>query len=243
MGLNKNLVKLDWASTENGSHILTVGLGNQIFVYSCITKELDKLHSFSSSSTPSSSSEIRKGNDQSLVRWTQFRSFELDSADDMQALPSQIKWVREGLLIVGLSTEMQIFSQWSSLNQSLDEAKTTTSLSGDTTPLLLMPQQQQPTTTNSFEFKSLLKVPKNHSVLDLNKLSKLTRETSRFAKTRKHDENNVDAASVSSSKRGSLIASRLESENDKSTVKKTRVFDENQMLEVIQDSGLFMQTK
>ena len=49
----------------------------------------------------------------SLVKWVQFRSFTLDSADDMQALPNQIKWVRDGLLIVGLDTEMQVFSQWS----------------------------------------------------------------------------------------------------------------------------------
>jgi DmX-like protein len=232
MGSNGNLVKLDWASTENGSHILTVGLGNQIFIYSCITKELDKLKnaksitSFSSTSTKKNDADFVKSNvnTNSLVKWTQFRSFQLDSADDMQALPSEIKWVREGLLIVGLNTEMQIFSQWSSLNQEID-----------------FNDKNNDNMAKSFEYKSLMKVPKNHSVLDLNKLSKLTNETSKFNKTRKHDEDNESFdLEMNKSKRNSL--KKFENDEEISN-KKTRVFDENQMLEIIQDSGLFMQTK
>lgn len=56
MCTNNNLVKLDWASTENGSHILTVGLGNQIFIYSCVTKELDTLNNTKSLTSLSSTS-------------------------------------------------------------------------------------------------------------------------------------------------------------------------------------------
>jgi hypothetical protein len=142
----------------------------------------------------------------------------------MQALPSEIKWVREGLLIVGLNTEMQIFSQWSSLNQEID-----------------FNDKNNDKMAKSFEYKSLMKVPKNHSVLDLNKLSKLTNETSKFNKTRKHDDDNESFdLEMSDSKRNSL--KKFENDEEVSN-KKTRVFDENQMLEIIQDSGLFMQTK
>ena len=230
MCTNNNLVKLDWASTENGSHILTVGLGNQIFIYSCVTKELDTLNNtksltslYSTSAKKNDTEAIVKSNKNSLVKWTQFRSFELDSADDMQALPSEIKWVREGLLIVGLNTEMQIFSQWSSLNQAVD-----------------FNDKNNDDLAKNFEFKSLMKVPKNHSVLDLNKLSKLTKETSKFNKTRKKEEDSESFEfEMNNSKRSSL----KKGNEDSISNKKTRVFDENQMLEIIQDSGLFMQTK
>ena len=179
----------------------------------------------------SSTSTGSNKNANSLVKWAQFRSFELDSADDMQALPSEIKWVREGLLIVGLNTEMQIFSQWSSLNDSIDYHKSS--------------DEKQ----NTFEFKSLMKVPKNHSVLDLNKLSKLTKETSKFnaQKARKRDTDNDNDSyefDMGSSKRSSIKRNKIiEGDNDVGSTKKTRVFDENQMLEIIQDSGLFMQAK
>lgn len=55
---NKCLIKLDWASTENGSHILTIGLGNKIYVYSCVSKEVMGKSSNS---------------DDSLVKWLLFR--------------------------------------------------------------------------------------------------------------------------------------------------------------------------
>ena len=151
-GVNKHIIKLDWASTENGSHILTVGLGNQIFVYSCVTKD----------SSHEDKPDAQDTSCDSLVRWLQFRTFELDSADDMQALPTQIKWVREGLLVVGLNTEMQVFSQWTSLNPS---------------------EHQSLLNENNFEMndsenrsKGGFIVPKNHSVLDLNKLNKFSKE-------------------------------------------------------------------
>lgn len=86
----KRLVQLDWASCENGSHLLTIGLGNKIIIFSATNQESTGL------------------------KWTQIRSIDLESADDMQALPVQMKWVRDGLLVIGLDTEMQIYSQWPS---------------------------------------------------------------------------------------------------------------------------------
>lgn len=194
------LIKLDWASNENGSHLLTIGIGNKIFVYSCMTKDLalkskrqdraeiediDEEHNNDSNANP----------DDSLLKWIEFRSFELDSADDQQALPTQMKWVREGLLVIGLDTEMQVYSQWSPINctkQVLDHIE---------------PVADETKTSNS-----LMMVAKNHSVLDLNKLNnKLTNKENHHL--------NVPKAEP------------------------TRIFDENEMLEMIQDSGLFMQAK
>ncbi len=123
------LVQLDWASMENGSHILTVGLGNKIFIYSCVARnfvnDVDttsatfeqqqrqqrRSNSFLAPASSKSSSigvdDTHVDLNSSLFKWVKFRSFELDSADGMQALPVQMKWARDGLLVIGLDTEMQ----------------------------------------------------------------------------------------------------------------------------------------
>jgi hypothetical protein len=214
----KKLVKLDWASSENGSHILTICLGNQVFIYSCVKKESEySQKNKSSSSSVDNYDNVKKSflynknqskqsqkaavtpNDcgfnenNSLVKWVQFRSFTLDSADDMQALPNQIKWVRDGLLIVGLDTEMQVFSQWSP-------------------PVSENNYIRNETDAYFGREAKKLSVPKNHSVMDLHKLSKITDLTLKKNKL-------------------SAVKERNEDEN------------ENKILDAIQDSGLFMQAK
>lgn len=37
---------------------------------------------------------------------------ELQSADELLLLPTAISWVRDGLLIVGLNSEMRVYNQW-----------------------------------------------------------------------------------------------------------------------------------
>jgi hypothetical protein len=245
--MSKKLIKLDWASTENGSHILTIGLGNQIFVYSCVTKEIADQIDKSISETnklikserknsimsllPNTLSKLMSSNSlqpiinnknnndfrDSLVRWIQFRSFELDSADDMQALPTQIKWVRDGLLIVGLNTEMQVYSQWSSL--TTNKQKQSSYLSLKTNDLKSMIDKKE---NKTIKPKTSLVVPKNHSVLDLKKLNKLTN------------------MKQSNSMNGNLSQEDIVKRKSTSV---TAVFDDNQILELIHDSGIFMQAK
>jgi hypothetical protein len=235
---NKKIINLDWGSTENGSHVLTIGLGNQIFVYSCMTKEFST--SFATQSLNKKSTKNKNDCDDedfsncqedSLLKWVQFRSFELDSADDLQALPSHVKWVREGLLIVGLDTEMHVYSQWSSLNDKqklshrYNHNRIHYHLNGEGVNIIsnLAPQL----------------VPKNHSVLDLNKLNRLAKESANSNKSKKISltENNKDDYSYRKNSEfgGSFSLAP--------PTPKQRIFDENEMLEMIQDSGLFMQAK
>lgn len=63
---NLNLVKLDWASTENGSHILMVCLANQVFVYSCVKNE-SLQPSASSTSTDMSMSKLSGSASQTML--------------------------------------------------------------------------------------------------------------------------------------------------------------------------------
>lgn len=213
----KKAINLDWGSTENGSHILTIGLGNRIFVYSCVMR---------AKSTSSSS-----GND-GLIEWKQFRTFELDSADDQQALPSHVKWVREGLLVIGLDTEMQVYSQWSSnvvksiKNEVVDDTMKSVSQ------------------MNSRKPSASIVTRKNASVLDLNKLSKMTKEKKPAGSRLGDDlvserrESVMDEFERNNSLTGSkqfLASSIIQAPQKK--------FDHAELLEMMQDSGLFMQAK
>ena len=177
----------------------------------------------------------------------------------MQALPTQIKWVREGLLIIGLDTEMQVYSQWSSLQKAANAAKksiTQSSSNSNTSATLSVPtiQISKQDTSDATSTKSAgtnkqvssLIIPKNHSVMDLNKLNKaastgMAAKDAAGAKTplRNNDMLNLgldEVDTTTNTKNPSLTT----------TAKKqttTRFFDETEILEIVQDSGLFMQAK
>ena len=40
------------------------------------------------------------------------RSIELQTHDGMAPFPKHVSWVRNGILVVGLDNEMQVYSQW-----------------------------------------------------------------------------------------------------------------------------------
>ena len=40
------------------------------------------------------------------------RKIDLETADGLPPLPMQISWVRDGILVVGMDSEMHVYSQW-----------------------------------------------------------------------------------------------------------------------------------
>ena len=211
-----NLIKLDWASNENGSHILTIGIGNKILVYSSRPKNLEDKQNNNQTMTKKlseqnielKSASNNENESDSFLKWIKVRSFELDSADDQQALPTQMKWVREGLLVIGLDTEMQVYSQWTP----------------PVTNKEILYHEQMNDGYKDEDSKNLLLFSKNASVLDLNNLYlQLTK-----------DNNN------SNLKRKNFNFSVLD---NKKQIKTKKFFDEGQALEIVQDSGLFMHSK
>lgn len=40
------------------------------------------------------------------------RKIDLHTADGLPALPMQISWVRDGILVIGMDSEMHVYSQW-----------------------------------------------------------------------------------------------------------------------------------
>ncbi|XP_068424902.1 dmX-like protein 2 isoform X2 [Clinocottus analis] len=109
----KHYVHLDWLSKEDGSHILTVGVGSNILMYGRISGVVNE---------PTSSKDgvavitlplggsIKQG---IRSRWILLRSVDLlSSVDGTPCLPVSLSWVRDGILVVGMDCEMHVYAQW-----------------------------------------------------------------------------------------------------------------------------------
>lgn len=46
------------------------------------------------------------------MRWLCIRFLELKSADGLPPLPTTLGWVHDGLLIIGMQSEMRCYNQW-----------------------------------------------------------------------------------------------------------------------------------
>ncbi|XP_078252424.1 dmX-like protein 1 isoform X2 [Rhinoraja longicauda] len=108
----KPLVHLDWVSKEDGSHILTIGIGSKLLMYGQVSgiiqnqtkKEAPAVFSLS---LWDSAKEV------SQSRWILLRSLNLvSSVDGSLSLPVSLSWVRDGILVVGMDCEMHVYSQW-----------------------------------------------------------------------------------------------------------------------------------
>lgn len=98
----KSLVHLDWVSQENGSHVLTVGIGTKIYMYGRLSGKPPELCLSSDASR-----------DQSLSRLVLLRSVDLvSSVEGSLPIPVSLSWVRDGILVVGMDCEMHVYSQW-----------------------------------------------------------------------------------------------------------------------------------
>ncbi|KAI6235649.1 hypothetical protein M3Y95_00074000 [Aphelenchoides besseyi] len=119
---HSNLVRLDWASTEDGTHILTVGVANLIFFFAqmsqstaqqnvAIMAEEQQTRRPTLRRNSSIAANIAKTTS-SLVRWVCIRYLDLESVDGLAPLPTVLSWARDGLLVIGMPSEMRVYSQW-----------------------------------------------------------------------------------------------------------------------------------
>lgn len=98
----KSLVHLDWVSQEDGSHVLTVGIGTKIYMYGRLSGKPPDL---------GLSSDANR--DQSSSRLVLLRSVSLfSSVEGSPPIPVSLSWVRDGILVVGMDCEMHVYSQW-----------------------------------------------------------------------------------------------------------------------------------
>lgn len=115
----KHLVQLDWVSKEDGSHILTVAVGSKILLYTSVSSDLAQANIKAMKESQSSNrpllrkaSSLAQPHFNDEIRWMKLRQIELHTADGLPPLPMQMSWVRDGILVVGMDSEMHVYSQW-----------------------------------------------------------------------------------------------------------------------------------
>lgn len=115
----KHLVQLDWVSKEDGSHILTVAVGSKIFLYTPVSSDVAQanMKAMKESQTANrpllrKASSLARPSFNEEIRWMKLRQIELKTADSLPPLPMQISWVRDGIFVVGMDSEMHVYSQW-----------------------------------------------------------------------------------------------------------------------------------
>ena len=125
-------VRLDWASAEDGTHILTVGVANCVFFFAQMSQSTAQtnvtlLAEDSTTRKPTlrrdssiAAASFERG-PRSLVRWVCLRYLQLESIDGLAPLPSVMSWVRDGLLVVGMPSEMRVYGQWNLCTVSENE--------------------------------------------------------------------------------------------------------------------------
>ncbi|XP_026865664.2 dmX-like protein 2 isoform X1 [Electrophorus electricus] len=109
----KHFVHLDWLSKEDGSHILTVGVGSNILMYgrvSGIVSEQTSGKDGMAVITLPLGGSVKQG---VRSRWVLLRAVDLvSSVDGTPSLPVSLSWVRDGILVVGMDCEMHVYAQW-----------------------------------------------------------------------------------------------------------------------------------
>nr|NVI77007.1 Rabconnectin-3A [Cucujiformia] len=118
----------DWVCNEDGSHILTVACGSKIMLYTPLSTDLAQANVKAMKESLNNYRPIlRKASSlaQPLFvddfKWMTLRKIELQTADGLPALPMQISWVRDGILVVGMDSEMHVYTQWKPQNPSVQQ--------------------------------------------------------------------------------------------------------------------------
>ncbi|NXW84213.1 DMXL1 protein, partial [Alopecoenas beccarii] len=125
MPSTKHLVHLDWMSREDGSHILTVGIGSKLYMFGQLSgKTQDQNGKEIVAISHSGSTKAA-----TVSRFVLLRCVDLiSSVEGSPPFPVSLSWVRDGILVVGMDCEMHVYSQWQS--PSKQELASTDSYSG-----------------------------------------------------------------------------------------------------------------
>ncbi|MBN3292668.1 DMXL1 protein, partial [Polypterus senegalus] len=148
----KHLVHLDWVSREDGSHILTVGIGSKLLMFGQISRHMPDQNA-KEAHMASASPLWEYAKDQPYSKFILLRSVDLVSSfEGALPLPVCLSWVRDGILVVGMDCEMHVYSQWQPpskseyLNMEIDSSSTpslTTSLKlGQSSTLTTQPSKR-----------------------------------------------------------------------------------------------------
>ncbi|XP_071507110.1 dmX-like protein 2 [Diadema antillarum] len=109
-------VQLSWVSKEDGTHILTVGMGSKVVVFAPVSTELFEA---GSDGIPEDRimppTGLQRGatmGETTGAKWMPLRTVKLTSVDGIAPHSKMLSWVRAGILVIGLQNEMQVYCQW-----------------------------------------------------------------------------------------------------------------------------------
>ncbi|XP_032824724.2 dmX-like protein 2 [Petromyzon marinus] len=109
----KHLLHIDWVSKEDGSHMLTVAVGARVVIYGRLSWTAGEPASRGGAPAASSHGALPASYRPAKTRWVPLRCVGLVSAfDGSPALPVELSWVRDGVLVAGMDCEMHVYSQW-----------------------------------------------------------------------------------------------------------------------------------
>ncbi|XP_069818776.1 dmX-like protein 1 isoform X1 [Dendropsophus ebraccatus] len=135
---SKHLVHLDWMSREDGSHILTIGIGCKLLMYGQVARKIPEhtckedfaLHLWDTAKNLSQ------------PRFVLLRCVDLvSSVEGSLPLPVSLSWVRDGILVVGMDCEMHVYSQWQPFSKQ--DSSSTDSFNGSTPSITNLVRQSQ----------------------------------------------------------------------------------------------------
>ncbi|PKK26127.1 Dmx-like 1, transcript variant X2, partial [Columba livia] len=134
----KRLVHLDWMSREDGSHILTVGIGSKLYMFGQLSGKMQDQNGKEIVAISHSGSTKAAA----VSRFVLLRCVDLiSSVEGSPPFPVSLSWVRDGILVVGMDCEMHVYSQWQS--PSKQELVSTDSYSGSTLCMPSLMKQSQ----------------------------------------------------------------------------------------------------
>ncbi|KAM6150365.1 dmX-like protein 1 isoform 4-T4 [Erethizon dorsatum] len=131
----KHLVHLDWMSREDGSHILTVGIGSKLFMYGPLSGKVQEQTKENLAFPVWESTKVGPHSKFVLLRSVDLVS----SVEGSPPFPVSLSWVRDGILVVGMDCEMHVYSQWQP--SSKQELVITDSCNGSTPSILSLIKQ------------------------------------------------------------------------------------------------------
>ncbi|KAJ7424473.1 Dmx like 1 [Pitangus sulphuratus] len=134
----KHLVHLDWMSREDGSHILTVGIGSKLYMFGQLSGKRQEQNGNEIVAISHSGSTKAT----TLSGFVLLRCVDLvSSVEGSPPFPVSLSWVRDGILVVGMDCEMHVYSQWQS--PAKQELVTTDSYSGSMSCITNLMKQSQ----------------------------------------------------------------------------------------------------
>lgn len=138
MPSTKRLVHLDWMSREDGSHILTVGIGSKLYMFGQLSGKMQDQNGKEIVAISHSGSTKAAA----VSRFVLLRCVDLiSSVEGSPPFPVSLSWVRDGILVVGMDCEMHVYSQWQSASKQ--ELVSTDSYSGSTLCIPSLMKQSQ----------------------------------------------------------------------------------------------------